>query len=173
MSNIGKSAIIIPSTSKIKIKNNYLLISGKLGTNEIQLPKSFEFIIQSNKLFIQPIGYENIINWGTIRSLISQKIIGVTTGYVVKLVLNGVGYKAEISNNKLILKLGFSNLIEIKVPAQIKVQINNTIITLESIDKEKVTQFAEVIRSYKKPDNYKGKGIIYFNEKLNLKERKK
>ena len=112
--------------------------------------------------------------WGTVRSNINNTIIGVSKGYSKKLEINGVGYRASTSGEKLQLNLGFSHPVEIKIPNGLKVSVeNNTQITITGADKQLLGQFASEIREKRPPEPFKGKGIKYSDEIIIRKEGKK
>ena len=112
--------------------------------------------------------------WGTVRSNINNTIIGVSKGYSKKLEINGVGYRASTSGEKLQLNLGFSHPVEIKIPNGLKVSVeNNTQITITGADKQLLGQFASEIREKRPPEPFKGKGIKYSDEIIVRKEGKK
>jgi len=111
---------------------------------------------------------------GTLKALISNMIRGVTNGFEKKLLIVGVGYKAQVSGNCLNLNLGFSHPVSYPVPEGIKVEMPNpTEILIKGIDKQKVGQVAAEVRSYRRPEPYKGKGIRYSDERVVIKETKK
>ena len=112
--------------------------------------------------------------WGTVRSQINNTIIGVTNGFEKELQLNGVGYKAALKGKILELLLGFSHPINFPIPEDIKIELPKpTQIKISGISKQKVGQIAANIRSYRKPEPYKGKGVKYSNEIIRRKEGKK
>ena len=112
--------------------------------------------------------------WGTVRSRINNMIEGVSVGYVKELVLNGVGYKATQKVKVLELLLGYSHPINFQIPEDLKVEVPKpTQIKISGIDKQRVGQIAANIRSYRKPEPYKGKGIKYKDEIIRRKEGKK
>ena len=111
--------------------------------------------------------------WGTIASHIGNMIEGVNTPFVKKLLVEGVGYKWEVKGDKLTLNLGFSHPLELKIPAVVKVVIEKGVFVATSIDKDALGQFAAYVRSFRKPEPFKGKGIRYEGEVIRRKEGKK
>ncbi len=148
------------------------VFSGSLGLS-LQIPLNKKISIKENDSSLLLQSNEKSLFF-LYKKLIHQKIIGVVYGFKKKLKLEGIGFVAVLDNNKLNLKLGFSHSVNIDVPSSIKILIKKRkrLILLGS-DLNEVTQFAAKIRSYKVPEIYKGKGILYFKEKINLKVGKK
>ena len=111
--------------------------------------------------------------WGTYSSLIRGMVEGVNKEYEKKLIIEGVGFKADMKGDSIVLNVGFSHPIEMKIPEGVKVTVEGGDITITGIDKQKVGQFAAEIRENKKPEPYKGKGIRYGDEVVRRKEGKK
>jgi len=186
MSNLAKQVLKIPKGISIKRIKNLLLIKGPLGQKTISL--LVDVILTKNDLFIT----DNLLSQlekdkfklnikalrGTTVALIKQTLIGLKSGFRVQLKLVGVGYKVMLEEIQgvsfLILKLGYSHHISIKIPSNLKVACpKNTRISILGANQQEVNNFAAVIRSYKKPEPYKGKGILYHDEKIILKEGKR
>jgi len=169
----------IPTNIQLKQYFNILKCEGPLGINYIKVYNSFNCVIKNNILKIDLIEKEskNIVsNWGLLRINILKMIIGLSQGYYISLKCNGVGYKINIDFIKqlLILKVGFSHLIYIKIPKNIYVCcLKNRILYIYGSNYQEITQFASIIRKHKQPDSYKGKGLVYLKESLTLKEGKK
>lgn len=164
----------IPNNIKISIKNDTIFFEGLLGKLYLTFIKKVFFFYKKNQLILTINTQKNkksILN--LYNKLIKLKIKGVLQGYKLNLILKGIGFKAFIENNNLILKLGFSHNITIAIPSNIKIinQSNNLI--FNSIDWIFLTQFVHFIKSYKKPEPYKGKGLLLKNEKILKKEGKK
>ena len=111
--------------------------------------------------------------WGTYASHIKNMVKGVNDGFEKKLVLEGVGYKSQVTGTKLILALGFSHQVEVEIPAELKVKAEKNLLTISGIDKELVGSFSAQIRDLKKPEPYKGKGFHYSDEVVRRKQGKK
>ena len=112
--------------------------------------------------------------WGTMRSNLNNMVVGVTEGFTRKLEINGVGYRAAMQGNKLVLSLGFSHPVEMEVPAGLKVAVeNNTSVTITGADKQLLGQFASEVRAKRPPEPFKGKGVKYADEYIVRKEGKK
>lgn len=180
MSNLGKQYIQIPVGVTITLKNGMVIIKGNKGILENKLPDEILLIQQNSKIYFLPTealnSSEKVNNkkWGTIRTMIKNMIKGVHQGFNVKLQLVGIGYKAQLENNILSFKLGYSHIINYEIPHQIQIQIlKPTLISIHGINYEFVTKVAAEIRSFRKPDPYKGKGVRYLNEIIIKKEGKK
>ncbi len=179
MSKIGKKPIIIPENVSVEIKDSQIIIKGPLGEENFQIPYNFEVKLENNMLLIKPkeLNKKTRALWGTYRSLLNNKIIGVSQGFQTDLILEGLGYSAEVSGNEIIFKLGLSHPVKIDIPEGIKVEIKQAkgqyLISVKGIDKEKVGQFAAEIRSIKPRDAYKLKGFRYADELIKPKPIKK
>ncbi|MGB9680705.1 MAG: 50S ribosomal protein L6 [Minisyncoccia bacterium] len=178
MSRIGKKAIIIPEKVNISLENDTLKIKGPKGEDSLKIFEGFEVQIENNLLKILPkekIQKEKNTSalWGTLRALINNLIKGVNEGFSKQLEINGLGYKAEKEGNKLILKLGYSHPVVLDIPPGIEVSIEKNIITVSGISKEKVGQFAALIKKQKPVEPYQGKGIKYVGEYVRRKMGKK
>lgn len=112
-------------------------------------------------------------NWGTMRALVNNAIIGVDRGFEKVLKIEGIGYKANLDGNSLILNIGFSHVVKFNTPEGIKIVVEKNIIKISGIDKNLVGQTAADIRAFKKPEPYKGKGIRYEGEIVKIKAGKK
>jgi len=178
MSNIGKQYIQVPKGIIITLNNNEMIVQGNKGILKKKIPNNIIIIYKNSKIYLFPNENskknENIANWGTMRAIIKNMIKGVHQGFNVKLQLVGIGYKVNIENNILTFKLGFSHLINYEIPKDIKIQIiKPTLLSIQGIDHEFVTSIAAQLRSFRKPEPYKGKGIRYTNEHIIKKEGKK
>lgn len=166
--------ITIPNNIQIKIINQKILFQSLLGELYLTPIDQISFFIKKNKLILivnLKKKKKSIIN--LYNKLIKIKIKGVLQGFKLHLILKGIGFKSFIENNNLILKLGYSHNINITIPKNIKIinQSNNLIFS--SIDFILLSQFVYLIKSFKKPEPYKGKGLILKNEKILKKEGKK
>ena len=176
MSRIAKNSIDLPENTTCSFENDILSIKGKLGTSSIKVKKIFTIKNEDNKIFVLPVNDKDKNNpmWGTLRAHISNLVKGVNIGFTKTLELNGTGYRASISGTKLKLQVGFSHDIEYDVPKEVKVECpKQNIIKISSINKEILGAVAAKIRSYRKPEPFKGKGIKYENEFIFRKEGKK
>jgi large subunit ribosomal protein L6 len=185
MPYLTKRSIKIPQNINIQLKNNLLFFEGPLGTKTLKLVikvilnQNKNELILTNTLFPELLARKNFkskVLLGSTYSIIKQIILGLSVGFYEELNIVGVGYKAVIKNEKnvLALRLGFSHQIFIKIPVFLKVYcIKSTKIAIFGNNKQEVSQMAAIIRAYKTPEPYKGKGILYQNEKVNQKEGKK
>ena len=177
MSRIGKSPIIIPNGVNVEFDSVKVSVSGPKGNLEcltlpgINIAKSLD---SANEILVsrdddQP---KTRGKHGLMRSLINNMVIGVSQGYSKKLELNGVGYRVSMAGSDLRLNIGFSHEVKYKTPSGVMVTVEQNIITVSGIDKQQVGQVAAEIRSLKKPEPYKGKGIKYVNERIIRKSGK-
>nr|YP_007890493.1 ribosomal protein L6 [Andalucia godoyi]AGH23987.1 ribosomal protein L6 [Andalucia godoyi] len=178
MSRIGKMPVSIPEGIEVIQRSEVLEIKGPLGELclSFEAAKCLEVQIQDSMITLSPREQTKQARslWGTYRSLLEQKMIGVSQGYVTNLELVGVGYKASREGNLLVLKVGYSHEIRHVIPEGITIScVKPTYLSIRGIDKQKVNLEAARLRAYKKPEPYKGKGILYENEKIKLKEGKK
>lgn len=178
MSRVAKAPITLPEKVKVKEDNNVFYVEGPKGNLTVNLHKDVDVSIEDNVVSISPTEQaKSKPNWpmaGTMRSLINNAVTGVTDGYEKKLELVGVGYRAQCQGDKLTLSLGYSHPVEHKLPTGVSAEVQgNTTIVLTSIDKQLLGQTAANIRSYRKPEPYKGKGIRYSDEVILRKETKK
>ena len=186
MSNLAKHSIKIPFNVSIKIANNLIIIEGPLGKKTLKLLLKV-FLNENKEIVVTDEILQIFINDKTLNSkaiqgstcaLIKQLFLGVSVGFRKQLHIVGVGYRASIDNksiNKLLtLKLGYSHPIFIHIPNHFKVIcIKPTLISIFGNDKQEVNQIAALIKSYKIPEPYKGKGILYQDEKILRKEGKR
>jgi large subunit ribosomal protein L6 len=172
MSRIGKLPIQIPKNIKIYKTPRQIQIYGPYGVLIQNIPKNLYIFIKLNILYIKTTKTTKQISQehGLIRSLVKNKILGVIKPFKKTLVLIGVGYRAILKNQTLILKLGYSHKTFIVIPDNLFIQLDNHIyITIQGINKEIVCLFISKIRSLKPPEPYKGKGIKYLNEIIKRK----
>lgn len=175
MSKIGRRPIQIPKEVEIEIKGNLVLVKGPKGVLEKEFPKEIDFKIEKDQIFVFPKKITKKINalWGLSRAILKNMIEGVTKGYEKKLEIEGLGYKAEMSGKKLVLRVGYSHPVEIVPPEGISISVEKNIISVSGIDKELVGQVAAKIKRVKPAEPYKGKGIKYLGEIIRRKVGKK
>ena len=175
MSRIAKNPIKISKDVECTFINGIFSAKGKLGQMQIEINSNFNININEDEVKILAINEVNKDpNWGTTRAIVANTINGVTNGFSKTLELNGTGYRASISGSKLKLELGFSHDINFDIPNDVKVECpKQNIIKLTSINKEKLGAAAAKIRSFRKPEPFKGKGIKYTDEYIFRKEGKK
>jgi len=190
MSRIGKLPIKIPTGVQVLFKNNgsVLNLTGKFGSLEIQIPEDLTIVAwrtQSIDLKTKKSSYDGFLSvrfkpsrsisqirinkslQGLYRTLIANMVKGITEQFTMTLNLQGVGYRANVEGTSLKLNLGFSHPIEITIPEGINVEVvQNTTINIKACDKEQLGFFAAKVRSWRPPEPYKGKGILYKDEKI-------
>ena len=167
MSRIGRMPIAVPAGVTVEIaENNQVTVKGPKGTLSRVLPAEMEIKQEGEEITVsRPNDLKKMRSLhGLTRTLINNMVIGVTRGYTKTLEINGVGFRAAKSGNKLTLNLGFSHPVEMVDPEGIETAVDGNKITVSGIDKEKVGQFAAEIRDKKRPEPYKGKGIKYADE---------
>lgn len=176
MSRIGKKPNLIPQGVEARIENRQIFIKGPKGGLEQSFPDFVKFEIKNNQINItvnKPEDKEQRSCWGTFGSIIANMIEGVTKGFEKKLELVGVGYRAQVNGNKMILNIGFSHPVEFLIPQGIEIRVEQNIVVVKGIDKQLVGETAARIRRLKKPEPYKGKGIKYIDEFIKKKAGKK
>jgi large subunit ribosomal protein L6 len=167
MSRIGRMPIAVPAGVTVEIaENNQVTVKGPKGTLSRVLPAEMEIKQEGEEITVsRPNDLKKMRSLhGLTRTLINNMVIGVTQGYTKTLEINGVGFRAAKSGNKLTLNLGYSHPVEMVDPEGIETAVDGNKITVSGIDKEKVGQFAAEIRDKKRPEPYKGKGIKYADE---------
>lgn len=176
MSRIGKQPITVPAKVEITIGAQQIVVKGPLGTLTQAVSKDVIVKKDGAKVTLEAANDSQQANAmsGTMRALIANMVEGVDKGFVRKLMLVGVGYKAQAQGAKLNLALGFSHPVVHDMPEGIKVETPvPTEILIKGVDKQKVGQVAAIVRSYRPPEPYKGKGVRYSDEVIVLKETKK
>jgi large subunit ribosomal protein L6 len=169
MSRIGKLPISIPKNIDVNYSESKLTVKGKFGELETKIPDDIEINYTNNLLKVSSKNDTRDLRSlnGLYRTLINNMIIGVSEQFQLTLVLKGVGYRAMVQNNEIVLSLGYSHPVKIEIPKEISVEVlQNTTINLKSCDKELLGLFAANIRAWRRPEPYKGKGILYKNEQI-------
>jgi large subunit ribosomal protein L6 len=175
MSRLGKKPISIPEKTTVTVAEGIVTVVGPLGTMTLNFKPVVEISLENNTVVLKPLDeeLETLALWGTYSSIIDNLIQGVNKNYEKRLIIEGVGYKAEVKGDSVHMNLGFSHPIIVKIPNDLKVVMEKDTMIITGIDKAKVGQFAADIRAYKKPEPYKGKGIRYSDEIVRRKEGKK
>jgi large subunit ribosomal protein L6 len=176
MSRIGKKAVPVPAGVTASVNGNQLSVKGPKGTLVLQMSDLITYDVQADGIAVQPANDTKQARafWGMQRTLVQNLVTGVTEGFTKKLLITGVGYRANSQGRKLKLQLGYSHDVDIDVPEGIEVKTpDNTTIEISGADKQKVGQLAAEIRRWRKPEPYKGKGIKYAGEFIFRKEGKK
>ena len=175
MSRIGKQPIEIPQGVEIKIEDRVVKVKGAKGNLEVNLPPKVKVSQKDNELEVSvpnPNDIRQSSFWGLGRTLVANAILGANEGFEKKLEVNGVGYKAALQGNNLILNVGYSHPVEIKPPEGITLSVDGNVITVFGADKKMVGEIASQIRAVRKPEPYKGKGIKYDTEVIRRKAGK-
>lgn len=169
MSRIGKLPIKVPTTVDINVTDNNVVVKGKFGTLERTIPEVIR-IEQTDGNLIVGVTNETRANkalHGLYRTLINNMLVGVSEQFIITLVLQGVGYRANVQAKSLVLSLGYSHPVNIDIPDGIEVEVvQNTTLNIKACDKEQLGLFAAKVRSWRPPEPYKGKGILYKGEKI-------
>ena len=175
MSRIGKEPINFSANVDVSLNGNKINIKGSKGESFYVTPDCIHVEVKENQIVVSRGDDKKFSKamFGTVRSLINNMIIGVTEGYKKNLIIEGVGYKAQLKGNEIVLSLGFSHDIVYKIPDGITINVDSgTNISVEGIDKQLVGQVAARIRDYSPVEPYKGKGVRYANEQVRRKEGK-
>ena len=176
MSRSGRIPINIPDNTEVTVENGIISAKGKLGQLSYDFNKNALVSVKENRIEVTKAGDSRRLKemWGTVRSRIANIIHGVSSGFTKELELNGVGYKASQKGKILELLLGFSHPINFEIPEDLKIEVPKpNQIKIFGIDKQRVGEIAANIRSFRKPEPYKGKGVRYEGERIYRKEGKK
>ncbi|WP_028319789.1 50S ribosomal protein L6 [Desulfobulbus elongatus] len=169
MSRIGKQPIPVPNGVKVEIQGTNIKVSGSKGILERSVRPEIEVKLQDNLVLCTPKGTSKRVMafWGMTRSLVNNMIVGVDQGFSKKLVVEGVGYRASVAGRTLSLNVGYSSTVDFVLPEGVLATVDkDNSIVLQGIDKELVGLTAAQIRSIRKPEPYKGKGIRYDSEHI-------
>jgi large subunit ribosomal protein L6 len=175
MSRIGKQPITIPAKVKVDVKGSKVFVEGPKGKLDMHIPRRTTLKVEGTNITVSRDGddAEAKALHGLSRSLLNNMVKGVSEGYMKKLEINGVGFKAAVVGKVVNLSLGYSHPINYDIPEQIKVTVEeNTKVTIEGPDKQVVGQVAAEIRAFYPPEPYKGKGVKYSDERIERKEGK-
>jgi large subunit ribosomal protein L6 len=176
MSRIGKNPVTVPQGVTVDLKDGTLNVKGKLGALSLVVNNEVTASVSDGKVSIKPNNETKRARmlWGTTRALVNNMVTGVSKGFSVALEINGVGYRAAVQGKNLVLQLGYSHDVIFPIPADVKIACEKpTSITISGADRQRVGQVAAVIRGFRKPEPYKGKGIKYDAETIRRKEGKK
>jgi large subunit ribosomal protein L6 len=169
MSRIGKLPIKIPTTVDVNVTNDNVVVKGKFGTLERTIPEVIQVEQTDGKLIVGVTNQTraNKALHGLYRTLINNMLVGVSEQFLITLELQGVGYRANVQAKSLVLNLGYSHPVNIDIPDGINVEVvQNTTLNIKACDKEQLGLFAAKVRSWRPPEPYKGKGILYKGEKI-------
>ena len=169
MSRIGKLPIAIPSGVKVSLSGNEISVQGTKGSLKHVLPERIIIAVEAEQIVVSrpSDSKQDSALHGLSRSLINNMVIGVSDGFTRVLEINGVGYRAELSSSVLTLSLGFSHPVVYEIPKGIEIEVEKqTRLTIKGIDKQLVGSVAAKIRSFRRPEPYKGKGVKYAEERI-------
>ncbi len=167
MSRVGKLPINIPEGVQVSLEDGKIKITGPKGDLFLVLPPQIEVKVMEGEILCS--GEKNKNLWGLTRSLIANAVSGVTNGWTKTLELAGVGFRAEVQGEELILTVGFSHPVRIKAPLGITFSVSENKIQITGVDKQLVGEMAARLRRIRPPEPYKGKGIKYLGEKIRRK----
>jgi large subunit ribosomal protein L6 len=174
MSRVANNPVQLPSGVEIKLEGQDLTVKGSKGTLALSIAEGIQVSQDDNVLSIAYDDEETKAMAGTTRALVNNMVQGVSEGWEKKLVLNGVGYRANVSGTKVNLTVGLSHPVEYELPEGISAETpSQTEIVVKGIDKQAVGQVAAELRNFRPPEPYKGKGIRYADEHVRRKEAKK
>ncbi|MCB1312326.1 MAG: 50S ribosomal protein L6 [Sedimentitalea sp.] len=176
MSRIGKKPVDLPSGVEAKVSGQTVEVKGPKGTRSFTATDDVTIAVDGNVITVTPRGTSKRARqqWGMSRSMVANLVTGVSTGFKRELEIQGVGYRAQMQGNTLKLNLGLSHDVDYTAPEGVTVTVpKQTEIVLEGIDEQVLGQVASDIRSWRKPEPYKGKGIRYKGEFIFRKEGKK
>jgi len=176
MSRIGKNPVALPQGVDVQIASGVLTAKGKLGTLQMNLSSEVTTTVEDGKVWVKPNSETKRARalWGTTRAIVNNMVAGVSKGFEKNLEISGVGYRAAVQGKTLNLQLGYSHDVQFPIPDDVKIVCEKpTTIKITGADRQRVGQVAAVIRGYRKPEPYKGKGIKYDTETIRRKEGKK
>lgn len=173
MSRVGKKPINVPEGVSVKKQAFQILVKGPKGEMEVSYTDDVSVEVVDNQITVSCLSKKRE-RWGLYRTLINNAVQGVSHGFSKILEVNGVGYKVSVKDNFVNLSLGLSHEVKVEIPSIIEAKtLKATVLELSSFDKEKLGQFASVIRALRLPEPYKGKGVRYKDEYIFRKEGKK
>lgn len=175
MSRVGKKPIEIPDGVEVNLKGNKLTVEGKRGELSVEIPDVISVEEKDGKVLVSQKRRtkRSAALWGLTRSLIQNSVSGVSEGFKKELEIQGIGYRASLSGDKLQLEVGYSHPVEMDIPKDIEIEVKKNAVTIIGKDKQRVGEFAANIRKVRPPEPYKGKGIRYLGEEVRRKEGKK
>ncbi len=178
MSRVGKYPVEVPSGVDVSIVEGLLTAKGKNGEQQVAISEYVTVSQNDNTVTVEPVNQTKRArqHWGMTRAMIANAVVGASDGFMKKLEVNGVGYRAQVQGSTLKLQLGFSHDVNFPIPQDVKIAIEgdrNNVIAISGANKQRVGQVASEIRAYRPPEPYKGKGIKYTDETILRKEGKK
>jgi large subunit ribosomal protein L6 len=174
MSRVAKKVINVPKGVEVNTSGDQFSVKGPKGTLNLAKPQGVDVSVENGQITMVAANADDIALAGTIRAILANMVTGVTDGFSRKLELVGVGYRAAMQGKDLNLSLGFSHPVLFQTPEGITIETpTQTEILVKGSDKQRVGEVAAKIRGYRPPEPYKGKGVRYSGEKINMKEAKK
>ena len=176
MSRIGKKSVAVPAGVSASIAGNVLSVKGPKGLLTLSMVPDIAYTVESDAISVMPANDSKTARayWGMQRTLVSNLVVGVSTGFTKVLEITGVGYRANVQGSNLKLQLGYSHDVDYSIPDGIAIKTpDQTTVEITGADKQQVGQVAAEIRRWRKPEPYKGKGIKYRGEFIFRKEGKK
>lgn len=174
MSRVGIKPVIVPDGVSLEMSPTNIKATGPLGTLSMDLPYGVKVTQKENKLTVSRIGetkqYKSL--HGTVRSLLENLVTGVSAGFIKKLELVGIGYRSVVEGDELVLQVGYTHPVRMKVPTGLQVKVEKNVIAVSGSSKQVVGQFCAEVRAVRKPEPYKGKGIRYQGEHVRMKQGK-
>jgi large subunit ribosomal protein L6 len=176
MSRVGKNPVVLPQGVEASLEGNVISLKGKLGNATHAVSPLVDVALEDKKIVLAPKNDTTQARalWGTNRSILNGMVLGISNGFTINMEIIGVGYRAALQGNNLVLQLGYSHEVVFPIPVGIKIAVDKqTLLAVTGSDKQAVGQVAAKIRGFRPPEPYKGKGIKYVNEKILRKEGKK
>lgn len=173
MSRVGKKPIIIPEKTEVTFDGRTMVVKGALGSVSRVFRPDITIEVKEGAVIVGAGRPDAFPLWGTYASHIRNMIKGVSTAYTKKLIVEGIGFKSDVKGKELVMSLGFSHPVKVAIPDGLTVTADKNLITVTGVDKELVGRFTAEVRSTKKPEPYKGKGIRYETEVIRRKQGKK
>jgi len=174
MSRIGKLPISLPQGVTVSVDGSEVSVKGPKGDLKRHFPKQVEVEVKDGSVWVYPKGENKLVRTmhGTYRSHLSNMVKGVSEGWQKQLEIVGSGYRAEVRGDELVLIVGYSHPVPMKLPQGVSAKVEKNVITLECADKEVLGGFSAKVREVRPPEPYKGKGILYLGEVIRRKAGK-
>ena len=168
MSRIGKQPVIIPDGMEVSLNGSVITFKKGNAIKELDTKNFVNTSVENGEIVFaaKSDDRQDRAFWGTFRALAQNIVVGLTDGYTKQLEINGVGYKAAVQGNKLVLNLGHSHPINYDFPKDVKIAVEKNLVTISGDDKQVIGQIAAEIRSFRPPEPYKGKGVKYVEEHI-------
>lgn len=176
MSRVGKQLLAIPKETSVNVSGSTVTVKGPQGELSRVFTPAISIVVENEQVRFSPKKEDDLESralWGTYAAHVSNMIQGVNKPFEKQLIVEGVGFRAEVSGGNLVMSLGFSHPVKLEIPKGLKVSAEKNVVTISGIDLEEVGRFAAYVRDQKKPEPYKGKGIRYKTEVIRRKEGKK